>query len=157
MAPRIHLFLLGDGPLRRQLEQMADRLGVTDRVTFAGFRNDVSEVLKACDVYVHSTTCDGFGLAACEAMAAGLPVIASDVPGLAQVVAGAGIVTPVGDHVSMARELNALAESAEKRASMSKASRQRSRDFSIEKTVDSYIQMYEAVLQSSARQAGVMA
>ena len=156
LSPCIHLFLLGDGPIRKQLEQLARDLGVWHRVTFAGFRDDVPQMLKACDIYVHSTTFDGFGIAACEAMAAGLPVIASDVPGLAQVVEGAGVLTPVGDHEILARELNALAGSAEKRARMSEASRRRARDFSIERTVDLYIKMYEAVLQSTAPQQRVM-
>lgn len=156
LTPRIHLLLLGDGPLRNRLEQLARDLGVSDRVTFAGFRNDVPQTLKACDIYVHSTTSDGFGIAACEAMAAGLPVIASDVPGLAQVVEGAGVVFPVGDHASLARELNALTGSAERRARMSEASRRRARDFSIDKTVDLHIQMYEDVLQSAAEQPRVM-
>ncbi|HEY4930149.1 MAG TPA: glycosyltransferase [Terriglobales bacterium] len=156
LTPRIHLLLLGDGPLRNRLEQLAGDLGVSDRVTFAGFRNDVPETLRACDIYVHSTTSDGFGIAACEAMAAGLPVIASDVPGLAQVVEGAGVVFPVGDHASLARELNDLAGSAERRARMSEASCRRARDFSIDKTVDLHIQMYEDVLQSAAEQPRVM-
>lgn len=152
LTPHVHLILLGDGPLRNQLQQLARDLGVFDRVTFAGFRDDVPQVLKACDVYVHSTTSDGFGMAACEAMASGLPVIASDVPGLAQVVAGAGVVTPVGNHESLARELNALAGSPEKWASMSEASRRRARDFSIEKTVDLYIKMYDSILQCRGEQ-----
>jgi glycosyltransferase involved in cell wall biosynthesis len=156
LVPNVHLFMLGDGPLRGRLEQQARDLGIGDRVTFTGFRNDVPEILKACDIYVHSTTSDGFGIAACEAMAAGLPVIASDVPGLAQVIEGAGVIFPVGDHLSLAQELNALAESPEKRASMSEASRRRARDFSIERTVDLHIQMYEYVLQSAAPQARVM-
>jgi glycosyltransferase involved in cell wall biosynthesis len=151
LVPNVHLFLLGDGPLRSRLEQLAGDLGIANRVTFAGFRSDVPEILKACDVYVHSTTSDGFGIAACEAMAAGLPVIASDVPGLAQVIEGAGVVFPVGDHASLARELNVLASSNEKRANMSEASRRRARDFSIERTVELHIQMYETVLQSAAQ------
>lgn len=155
LAPRVHLFLLGDGPLRNELEQLARDLGVRDRVTFAGFRNDVPAMLKACDVYVHSTTSDGFGMAACEAMAAGLPVIASDVPGLAQVLEGAGVLTPVGNYGSLARELNALAESADRRARLSEASRRRVSDFSIEKTVELHIQMYEAILQSAPVQSRV--
>jgi glycosyltransferase involved in cell wall biosynthesis len=157
LAPGVHLFLLGDGPLRSRLEQMARDLDIGDRVTFAGFRNDVPEMLKACDIYVHCTTSDGFGIAACEAMAAGLPVIASDVPGLAQVVEGAGVIVPVGDHLRLARELNTLAGSAEKRARLSEASCRRARDFSIERTVELYIQMYEGVLQCVTAQPGVMA
>jgi len=103
-------------------------------------------VLKACDVYVHSTTSDGFGMAACEAMAAGLPVVASDVPGLAQVVRGAGILFPVGDHDRLASELNRLAASQEEKMLMSEASLRRARDFSIERTVDGYLELYESVL-----------
>jgi glycosyltransferase involved in cell wall biosynthesis len=152
LAPNVHLILLGDGPLRNQLQQLASELGVSDRVSFLGFRNDVPQILKACDVYIHSTTSDGFGIAACEAMAAGLPIIASDVPGLAQVVQGAGILTPVGDHERMAYELNVLRSSADTRKRMSEASRSRARDFSIERTVDGYLEMYETVLQRSTRQ-----
>lgn len=151
-APRVHLLLLGDGPLRHQLQQLARELDLFDRVSFLGFRNDVAQVLKACDIYAHSTTSDGFGIAACEAMAAGLPVVASDVPGLAQVVEGAGVLIPVGDHDGMAHELNALADSTEKRTCMSEASRRRARDFSIDRTVEGYAELYESVLRDSARQ-----
>ena len=54
----------------------------------------MARILKASDIYLHSATFDGFGIAACEAMAAGLPVIASNVPGLADVVYGAGGAIP---------------------------------------------------------------
>jgi glycosyltransferase involved in cell wall biosynthesis len=144
-----HLLLVGDGPLRPQLEQIAQSLGIRHRVTFLGWRPDVASVLKASDIYVHSTNSDGFGIAACEAMAAGLPVVASDVPGLAQVVEGAGILFPVGDDKALAQSLNALIRSPEKRREMKLASVQRARQFSIEKTVDEYIRMYESVLQAS--------
>jgi glycosyltransferase involved in cell wall biosynthesis len=144
----IHLFLLGDGPLRPNLEQLARHLGVSNRVSFMGFRDDVPEILKACDVYVQATTFEGFGIAACEAMAAGLPVIANDVTGLADLVQGAGVLTPVGDYESLARELKGLADSAATRSRMSDASRRRARDFSIERTVDGYVEMFETALQS---------
>ena len=54
-----------------QLEELARSLGVMSRVRFLGKRTDVAQVLKASDIYVHSTNSDGFGIAACEAMAAG--------------------------------------------------------------------------------------
>ena len=68
-----HLLLVGDGPLRPQLQQIAHSLGIADRVTFLGWRNDIAGLLKASHLYVHSTTSDGFGIAACEAMAADCP------------------------------------------------------------------------------------
>jgi glycosyltransferase involved in cell wall biosynthesis len=141
-----HLLLVGDGPLRPQLQQMAQSLGLSERVTFLGRRSDVAAVLKASDIYVHSTNSDGFGIAACEAMAVGLPVVASDVLGLAQLVAGAGILFPAGDDKALARHLLALIESPELRHEMGQASVRRARQFSIENTVDRCIGMYESVL-----------
>jgi glycosyltransferase involved in cell wall biosynthesis len=148
-VPDAHLFLVGDGPLRSSLEEMARSLGLRDRVTFLGYRQDVASVLKASDIYVHSTHSDGFGIAACEAMAAGLPVVVSDVPGLAQVVAGAGVLFPPGDDKTLAQHLNALIKSPQKRRQMGLAGLQRARQFSVENTVDCCIRMYESVLQGS--------
>ena len=141
-----HLLLVGDGPLRPQLQQMAHSLGIADRITFLGWRNDIAGLLKASHLYVHSTTSDGFGIAACEAMAAGLPILASNVPGLAQVVEGPGVLFPVGNENMLARELTALIQSPDRRLKMSQASRQRAQQFSIDRTVDACIQMYVSVL-----------
>jgi glycosyltransferase involved in cell wall biosynthesis len=150
--PGAHLIFVGDGPLRPQLEQMAQSFGVWNRVTFLGWRQDVGAILKASDIYVHSTHSDGFGIAACEAMAAGLPVVASDVPGLAQLVAGVGILFPVEDDRALAYHLNALIQLPERRSEMRKAGVRRARQLSIENTVDGYIRMYESVLKMGAVQ-----
>ncbi|AEU35837.1 glycosyltransferase [Granulicella mallensis] len=151
-VPDAHLIFVGDGPLRPQLEQMAQSLGIRSRVTFLGWRKDVGAVLKASDIYVHPTHSDGFGIAACEAMAAGLPVVASDVPGLAQLVAGVGILFPAEDDKALASHLNALIQSPERQNEMRMAGLQRVRHLSIENTVDGYIRMYESVLQTRAAQ-----
>ncbi|HMH12535.1 MAG TPA: glycosyltransferase [Edaphobacter sp.] len=155
-VPAVHLLLIGDGPLRAQLQELARALGVIERVTFLGYRNDIPQILKASDIYVHSTTSDGFGIAACEAMAAGLPVLASDVPGLAEVVGGAGVLFPMRDDRTLALELSALLSSPERRRAMSVASRQRAQHFSIERTVDDYIEMYRSVLYSIPQANGVV-
>ena len=155
MLPNVHLLLVGDGPLRAELEELARSLGITSRVSFLGKRTDVAQVLKASDIYVHSTNSDGFGIAACEAMAAGLPVIASNVPGLAQVVGGAGVLFPVGDHEALAHEVQELLSSPERRSEMSNAGRKRAQCFNIEKTVDGYLAMYESVLRGTSPSLGV--
>ena len=152
----VQLILVGDGPLRQELEDLSRSLGVASRVSFLGKRTDVANLLKACDIYVHSTNSDGFGIAACEAMAAGLPVIASDVPGLAQLVQGAGILFPVGDDAALAREIRTLLASPERRRELSNASRKRAQCFSIEKTVDGYLAMYESALQDRRQTSGVV-
>jgi glycosyltransferase involved in cell wall biosynthesis len=151
VVPDAHLILVGDGPLRPRLERMAESLRIRQRVTFLGWRSDVASILKASDIYIHSTHFDGFGIAACEAMAAGLPVIASNVPGLAQVLEGAAALFPRGNYAALANHLSQLIASPELRQKMSRASIQRARQFSIEHTVNEYVQLYESVLQASRR------
>jgi glycosyltransferase involved in cell wall biosynthesis len=152
-VPNAQLLLVGDGRLRPQIETLARSLGVAERVIFLGRRNDVPGILKASDIYVHSTTSDGFGIAVCEAMAAGLPVITSNVPGLAQVVEGAGILFPTGDDHALAHAIKTLIASPDRRRQMSEASRKRARCFSIEKTADGCVEMYESVLRQQAVKA----
>lgn len=147
-VPNAHLLLVGDGPLRPSLERFVQSLGIEERVSFLGWREDVAAILKASDIYVHSTHSDGFGLSACEAMAAGLPVVASNVPGLAQVVDGAGILYPAGDERALAESLNTLIKSPALRQKARQASLSRARQFSIEKTTLGYIEMYERVLSA---------
>ena len=149
--PAAHVLFVGDGPLRSQMEQLAVSLSVAKRVTFLGRRGDVPGILKASDIYVHSTHSDGFGLAACEAMAAGLPVIASDVPGLAQVVEGAGVLFPAGDDAALAREVTALLASPQRRQQMRESSLCRAQLFSIDHTVDGYVELYRSVTRASSR------
>ena len=82
--------LLGDGEERERLIALAAELGLSDRVTFAGHRSDIRPYLLDADMFLLPSLWEGFGLAAVEAMNAGLPVIASDVPGLSEVVGPQG-------------------------------------------------------------------
>jgi glycosyltransferase involved in cell wall biosynthesis len=140
------LVLVGDGELRAQLERLAETLGIAERVHFLGRRKDVAELLKMADIYVHPPTIEGFGIAAAEAMAAGKPIVATDVPGLAQVVGNAGILVPPGDPAKLAREICNLISSPDRRSQLSRAAAERGRQFSIEKTVAAYLDLYDSVL-----------
>jgi glycosyltransferase involved in cell wall biosynthesis len=144
--PDADLLLAGDGSLRAQLEAQAETLGVARRVHFLGRRKDVAELLKMADIYVHAPVFEGFGIAAAEALSAGKPVVASNVPGLAQVVGDAGILVPPGDPATLAREVCSLMNSPERRSQFARAAVVRGRQFSIEKTVAAYIDLYRSVL-----------
>jgi glycosyltransferase involved in cell wall biosynthesis len=137
---------VGDGWLRSDAEVLAKTLKVSDRVRFLGRRSDVPELLKASDIYVHVPLYEGFGIAVIEAMAAGLPVIASDVPGLAQVVGDWGVRIPPKDPEALAGAIRRLLDSSELRREFAQKSIRRAADFDIEKTVDGYIEVYEDVL-----------
>jgi glycosyltransferase involved in cell wall biosynthesis len=144
--PDADLVLAGDGSLRAQLEAQAEMLGVTPRVHFLGRRKDVAELLQMADIYVHPAAYEGFGIAAAEAMSAGKPVVASNVPGLAQVVGDAGILVPPGDPTTLAAEVRSLIKSPDRCQQLSRAAVERGRQHSIEKTVAAYLGMYASVL-----------
>ena len=84
--PHATLLLLGDGPLRTKLEQLVAKLGLIERVIFAGWRTDVSALLPGTNLFVLASEWEGFGLALLEAMAAALPIVATRVGAIPEVV-----------------------------------------------------------------------
>lgn len=91
LPTNIHLVLVGDGHLLKNHIREVKSLQLEDRVHFLGIRNDIPQIMKMSDIVILSSHFEGFGLAAVEGMAAAKPVIASNVPGLRQVVLGAGL------------------------------------------------------------------
>ena len=84
--PDVHLTLIGDGPLRAELEEIAGRLGIADRCRFLGHRSDVPAQLANHDVFVLSSAAENCPLALLEAMAAGCAVVASAVGGVPEII-----------------------------------------------------------------------
>lgn len=145
-VPQLHLQLVGDGRLRGQLQNFVEASGLRDRVEFLGWRDDVPRLLRNADFYVHSTHSDGFGIAVVEAMAAGLPVIASDVPGLSWVVGDSGILCKPGDETELARQMSRLAADPQLRGALSAKGRKRAREFDIKAVADAHIELYESIV-----------
>ena len=84
--PQAALLLLGDGPLRAPLERLAAKLGLREHVRFSGWRTDVSALLPGADLFVLASEWEGFGLVLLEAMAAALPIVATRVGAIPEVV-----------------------------------------------------------------------
>ncbi len=119
----LKLRLVGDGPLRGTLEALTESLGIEQNVEFLGARRDVPEILGQLDVSVLSTSrVEGFGLVLIEAMAAGVPVVASDVPACREVLRGGelGELFSYGDVQGLAdiltRHHDAMLENAKRQA-----------------------------------------
>jgi glycosyltransferase involved in cell wall biosynthesis len=144
--PDADLVLVGDGELRSQLERLAETLGIVGRIHFLGRRKDVAELLKMADIYVHPPAVEGFGIAAVEAMAAGKPIVATDVPGLAQVVGDAAVLVPPSDPAALAAQISALVKSREHQERLANAAALRAPIFSIESTVSGYIDLYRSLV-----------
>jgi len=133
------LLLVGEGNLMDNHKKLAEELNVSDRVDFLGFRRDIPELLKMCDVGVLSSHWEGFGLAAVEAMATSIPVIASDVEGVSEVVSGAGILFKKGDKMQLKEEIEKLCEDAVYYQKITKKCQQRAEQYDIEKMLDGYL------------------
>ncbi len=129
------LLMFGDGPLRGDMEALARRLGIADRVAFAGWRDDAREWLWGCDLFVNSSLMEGLPNAVLEAMAAGLPVAATDAGGTREAVADGvtGYLVPVNDAAALGRRIAEMRADGERRERFGAAGAARvRRDFTIE-------------------------
>ncbi|MGE5236626.1 MAG: N-acetyl-alpha-D-glucosaminyl L-malate synthase BshA [Acidobacteriota bacterium] len=146
-----HLAMVGDGPERPTCERFAREAGIADRVEFLGNVTPVEGVLGAGDIFLLPSQEESFGLAALEAMACGVPVIASNAGGLPElVVDGAGGYTfPVGDTEAMARRAIALLADPQEHLRQRERARERaSSEFSTATVVDRYEALYRQLLDS---------
>lgn len=78
----IYLVICGNGILEKELKQKSQNNGVANRVFFAGYRRDIPEIMKDCDLYLFPSKREGLGLAGIEAMASGLPIVSSNINGI---------------------------------------------------------------------------
>ena len=153
-CPEATLEVAGDGPERESLEAEARRLDLTDAVRFLGWQRDVSLLFSRWRVFVQPSIAEGLGLAALEAMAAGLPVVATDAGGLPEVVVDGvtGRVVPVGDEARLADVVSALLDDPALASRMGMAGRERvAEHFSVERMVEGIVAVYGDLVAARAR------
>lgn len=146
----VRLRVVGDGPQRESLAHLANQVEGT-KVLFLGRRHDIPEILATADVFLSTSRYEGFGIAAVEAMAAGVPVVAPCVPGLSEVVGDAGLLYPPGDIPRIREILLELAHDPELLSRLSKRAHTRSREFAIERTTNRYLALYDSLSGESGR------
>lgn len=148
--PRLRLAFVGEGPLRASLEAEAARLGLAGAVRFAGFRDDVPAVTAALDVACLPSRFEGMGRVVLEAMACGVPVVASRVGGIPDLVRDGetGLLVPPGDPAALAAALDRLLADAARRRAMGAAAAARSADprYDVRMMVRGIERVYEEVL-----------
>jgi glycosyltransferase involved in cell wall biosynthesis len=152
------LLLAGDGQLRSDIERQARELGIFDRVHFLGRRDDIPEVLAACDVFALASLWEGNPLSVMEAMAAGLPAVVTAVGGVPELVANEkqGIVVPPSDPLALSAALLRLATDSAMRRAMGIAAAKRAQDeFDDRNMVEAYESLYDELLSAPVeRDAG---
>ncbi len=143
-VPDAHLVIVGDGPERSALETSVRRLGLDGAVTFTGLRPEVADLMHAFDVVAVPSLNEGMGKVAVEAMAAGRPVVASDVVGLREVVQDGrtGFLVRSGDSQHLATALVRVLQDAGLRARMGEAGRVRATAYDTSRMVEELTEHY---------------
>lgn len=145
LPERFRLTLVGTGERMEYVRDVANSVGVLERVTFAGHRDDIPEILASSDITVLSSHYEGLSLSSVECMAAGRPFIASDVPGLHDIVNGAGILVPDNDAQALADAIANICNNPELYRNTAKACRNRAMNYDISVMADGYLKLYSSI------------
>jgi glycosyltransferase involved in cell wall biosynthesis len=142
--PDTHLAVAGDGEERTVLEQQARDSGIAPHVHFLGFRADVAAVTAALDVFVLPSLNEGLGKVLVLAMALGVPVVATRVGGIPEVVKDGqqGLLVPPANPAALAGAITAILGDRERASGMGGAGRIRAESFSVEVMLGRHLQLY---------------
>lgn len=149
LPSNIHLILIGEGPLLKNNIQLANQLGVIDRVHFLGFRTDVDRILKSVDIVVLSSFWEGLSLSSIEGLASGKPFIASKVPGLEEIVSDYGLLFTQGDEEEFCSLVKKLIADKEFYYNKAKLCTLRAKEFDIKTMVERLKNLYDNLINNT--------
>jgi sugar transferase (PEP-CTERM/EpsH1 system associated) len=150
MRERLRLLMVGAGTLLAESQRLIRKAGVESLVWLTGERDDIPEVMRSFDLFVLPSIAEGISNTILEAMASGLPVIATNVGGNSELVVEGqtGMLVPASDPVAMAAAIQSYLTNPAKLERHGRAGRKRAEEqFSIEAMVNGYLDVYDAVLQ----------
>jgi len=153
--PQVHFVWLGDGPLRRELEVERDRLGLGRAVHLLGFRSDAAALVRGATLVALASDLEGIATSLIEAQAAGVPVVATRVGGIPEVVEDgvSGRLVPPRDPQAMAAALIELLSDPQRARVMGAKGIERAGEFHIDRTVDRTLEEYLALTGRAPRAA----
>lgn len=149
-----HGLIAGSGSLEQQLAEQAVELNVADRVSFLGFRDDVYYLLKQSDIFLLTSTMEGFGITLLEAMATATPVIVTDVGGMHEIVnlARNGFVVPINDNVQFVARIEEILKSPDLSKKLAdNGSKALNQHFTPEIFAANTYQLYQAILNNARK------
>ena len=156
LSRRLRLVMIGDGPLRAECKQLLEDARISDLAWLPGERNDVAEIMNGLDCFVLPSLAEGISNTILEAMASGLPVIATDVGGNADLVKSdiTGQIVPAGDPEALAHQIVNFANAPDQAKIMGRLGRERVEEkFSMNAMVAAYLGAYDQLLGRSGSAA----
>lgn len=144
LGPGVRLVIVGDGDAMPAVREEAEK--VAPFVVLAGVRRDIPRVLPSFDVFVLSSRSEGLPLALVEAMAAGLPIVSTDVGGTREVLADAGLIVAPRDEEALRGAMRTLLESEDERRKFQARAPVRARHYDARRMSDEYLAIYRAAL-----------
>ncbi len=147
------VLVIGDGPMREKLEEQTLELGLSDRTTFLGLIDHLKlpEFYRQGDIFCLPSASEGMASVVLEALATGLPIVTTDVPGTSELVSDGhnGFVAPVGDADALVAPLRRLLTDHEFRREQGRRSRERSADFSWTVMAERYLALYASLIDGA--------
>ncbi|MBB4661659.1 glycosyltransferase [Conexibacter arvalis] len=145
--PSTRFLVVGDGPLRERLERQVKADGLTGRVLMLGARDDARDLIARADLVVFSSEWEGLSIAALESLAAGTPVVSTDVQGMRELLAGgAGAIVALDDGRALGERVGELLAAPDERAAMGREGVALiAREFSLDGMVSAYEERYRAL------------
>jgi glycosyltransferase involved in cell wall biosynthesis len=145
---KLKLFILGEGELEQELKKLVHDLQLEDRVIFTGFRRDIKEFLQFMHIFVLTSKEEGLGTAVLDAMANGLPVVATSAGGIGEMVDHdkGGYLASVGNAVEISECIEKLVSNSALRKRFGEYNLNLVKDFSVQKTIEKTIQAYSLFL-----------
>lgn len=149
------LLMVGDGPERTNNEQLCRELGICDDVRFLGKQDAIEEILSVSDLFLMPSESESFGLAALEAMACKVPVVATNVGGIPELVVNevSGFLSNVGDIDDMAKNALYILEDCDRLATFKQAALDRAKTFDLSLILPIYENYYEEIIEQTKAQA----
>jgi glycosyltransferase involved in cell wall biosynthesis len=145
LSDDVHLLLVGEGILLEQAKELVTTLNLDKRVHFLGVRMDVPKLLKTADIIILSSQYEGLSLSCIEGMSSGKPFIASDVPGLKEIVQGAGVLFRFQDEKHLAECITKLINNPEYCTSIVNQCQLRAKQFDSNLMIDRHINLYKTL------------
>ena len=149
--PGAALVIVGDGPLRTELQTETEVLGVADRVRLVGWRSDIHAIMGAADAVLLPSRWEGFGLVAIEAMTASVPVVAASSPGFREWLVHEynALLAPIADHQQLAVALERVLGDADLRDHLIQGGKRTGDRYTVAAMLDTHLELYKKLASRS--------